>query len=1051
MPLFILRLEDRILFDASAPAVIAQVVSDQGSDSQAAAPAETHQGDSSDLTSQPSDSSDGSSSQDHGPALVDSFSDTHDNDVNVLLISSNIDDAQQLANATLDDVITIVYDYENTTLADLEALIRDSLAGKKADTISFATEGQSGFFYLLNDINVTAETLTENGDLATFWQNVGNMLNKNGRVDLLGCFVGGVNGQDFGLIDSLSHLLNTESKDISVAASENMTGNTEGSDWILETGGIDASFYFNGEALAQWNFALDDFTVTTILDSGAGSFRAAVEAANANGVGSDNITVGVSGFVTLSSSITLTSAANIDGLGTPGIPNGAGFELYANGVSNALLINTTGIVTIDRIAFTSASTAGILVQDGQVTINESWIGIGVGGFSGGNNVGIQIDGGLVTVSNSYIASSTIAGVDSISPVTLTDNIITLNGTGITVTSGAQITGNTISNNSSMGIVTSGFNTIIDFNVISNNGSLGILALGDNAAISGNIIYNNGGGIQIGFDTSDYADNAVIADNTILNNGGYGIQVTGGSWNTTIGDTDDNAKSNIIGGHLFAGIHFTNDSGNGAIIQNNYIGVSDISGTPSPNGSGILVGNLSGNLVDLTIGSTNPLLGNIIVNNTLGINVDNVVGNGEVRILNNVIGNSTTAIFLQGTGKHTITGNYIGTDTTGTAANGNTEGIFVNSTGETFIGSNVISANVTGISLNAGTATVEDNYIGTDKDGGFAINSSQDTQIVGILVQGGVHTIGGATEAERNIIVVNSVSFDSFAILVYDGTPTIQNNYIGTDVTGNIDLTTGSAGIVSSSSTAFTVSDNLISGFNVSGIYAAGTGLMTITSNKIGTNFNETQALGNAIGIYLTSTGNAAISSNSIKFNGTGIETESSQVTIKSNTIVGGTRGIIVDTSGTITIGGSQSEGNTILFSGAQGILLENGSHNIYGNTISNANIGIYAAGGGIHQIGDGTEDHRNYILNSNTGIRADVSVNIQGNNIGIDSFGSVHGNTVGVDLYDSGNASVIGGVVDEGDLISDEANLISGNTTGIKINDGTIEVRGNLIGTFGSS
>src|SRR5689334_16365401 len=101
-----------------------------------------------------------------------------------------------------------------------------------------------------------------------------------------------------------------------------------------------------------------------------------------------------------------------------------------------------------------------------------------------------------------------------------------------------------------------------------------------------------------------------------------------------------------------------------------------------------------------------------------------------------------------------------------------------------------------------------NFIGTNF-GGTAAIPNQD----GIILREGAHdnTIGGTTVADRNIISGNTNS--GIATLGNDYFPTsnansttIIGNYIGTDVTGTLDLGNGSIGISITGS-----DDNIIGG------------------------------------------------------------------------------------------------------------------------------------------------------------------------------------------------------------------------------------------------
>ncbi|MCP4622761.1 MAG: DUF4347 domain-containing protein, partial [bacterium] len=81
-----------------------------------------------------------------------------------------------------------------------------------------------------------------------FWQNIGGMIQENGRIDLLACnLAAGTNGAL--LIASLESVAG-----INFAASTNATGNPEnGGDWILETDNINAENYFDSGELKNYS------------------------------------------------------------------------------------------------------------------------------------------------------------------------------------------------------------------------------------------------------------------------------------------------------------------------------------------------------------------------------------------------------------------------------------------------------------------------------------------------------------------------------------------------------------------------------------------------------------------------------------------------------------------------------------------------------------------------------------------------------------------------------------------------------------------------------
>lgn len=233
---------------------------------------------------------------------------------------------------------------------------------------------------------------------------------------------------------------------------------------------------------------------------------------------------------------------------------------------------------------------------------------------------------------------------------------------------------------------------------------------------------------------------------------------------------------------------------------------------------------------------------IIELNGAGGNLDAfsiTAGNSTVRSL--VINRFQRGIFLSGGGGNTILGNFIGTDSTGTAALPNLVGISVTSPDNTIGGAaagsrNVISANDTNISIDGPTATgnrVLGNHIGTNAAGtarptGFVIGR------FGVIISAASNNfIGGAGTNERNVISGHA----NDGIRIENGTGNqVLGNFIGTAADGSLALVNALVGVRILGSTN-----------NVIGGSASGAG------NIIGYNFvgvsiecNASCSVGNAI-------------------------------------------------------------------------------------------------------------------------------------------------------------------------------------------------------------
>src|SRR5215471_13057850 len=239
----------------------------------------------------------------------------------------------------------------------------------------------------------------------------------------------------------------------------------------------------------------------------------------------------------------------------------------------------------------------------------------------------------------------------------------------------------------------------------------------------------------------------------------------------------------------------------------------------------------------------------------------------------------------------ITGNFIGTNTAGTAALPNgSEGVGAviiggtssNNTigGTTPAARNLISGNVgEGVFIQLGTGnTVQGNLIGTDVTGTSALGNTDR----GVLTTGVNTLIGGTTVDARNVISANNRGVD----LNGGSSSTVQGNFIGTNVTGTSALSNPNAGVNLNTglsnnligglaATAGAPPGNLISGNagNYGLILGGGASGNFVQGNIIGADITGTQSLGNLGGIMISGPGNTvggatAGAGNIIAFNGT---------------------------------------------------------------------------------------------------------------------------------------------------------------------------------------
>ncbi|MEK6322315.1 MAG: VCBS repeat-containing protein [Acidobacteriota bacterium] len=173
-------------------------------------------------------------------------------------------------------------------------------------------------------------------------------------------------------------------------------------------------------------------------------------------------------------------------------------------------------------------------------------------------------------------------------------------------------------------------------------------------------------------------------NTCLNSQGCGVAISVSGANNVIGGTVPQARNIIFGSPSTFDI-LVDQSGTGTIIQGNFIGV-DVSGTrASGSRSGVQVWS-----INTTIGGTTSQARNVISGH---------LGTGVV-----ILSTSATDTF------NLVQGNYIGTDSTGTNALGNSDGVVISLAKKTTIGGNDASRNV--ISGNRGDGVFIVSVVGT---------------------------------------------------------------------------------------------------------------------------------------------------------------------------------------------------------------------------------------------------------------------------------------------------------------------------------------------------
>ena len=239
--------------------------------------------------------------------------------------------------------------------------------------------------------------------------------------------------------------------------------------------------------------------------------------------------------------------------------------------------------------------------------------------------------------------------------------------------------------------------------------------------------------------------------------------------------------------------------------------------------------------------------------------------GECNIIS---GSDDEAILISGAAAtgNTVIGNFIGLAADGSNTNRNgSVGIHINNAANNHIGGstpgerNVMAANFFGDIFVEGTSagtTITGNYVGLKSSGTQAITGTFNVPNFGIELNANNIRVGGVTAGERNII-----SGSNRGLIVNGGSNLVQGNFIGTDVTGNVALTTLFDGVVVNGA------NNTIGGTDGTTLGGACTGACNLISGNGRNGLNNglvisgTSATGNVVDgnyIGLNAAGTAAI-------------------------------------------------------------------------------------------------------------------------------------------------------------------------------------------------
>lgn len=575
------------------------------------------------------------------------------------------------------------------------------------------------------------------------------------------------------------------------------------------------------------------FTVTTTNDSGPGSLREAILAANGSG-GADFVHFNIPGpglhTITLSSTLpTITDAIIIDGHTQPGaVPNtsstglNAVLQIEINGAGVAVhgfhLFSHAGSA-IRGLVINRASNNGIYVdRGGGHTIAGNYIGTNAAGTAalpnGENGVLLEgtfnLVGGTAPASRNLISGNSINGVmlrvngavdvgpcSSANGNTIQGNLIGTNAAGTGALPNAAVGVTLVHTCTLFGTPDAGpflTDTLIGGtpagarNVISGNGGIGVAVGNGELRIQSNRIQGNYIGLN-------------AAGTAALPNDTFGIEVK--SPLTTIGGTAAGA-ANVISGNAGSGIHLREATG--SVVQGNHIGTNAAGTAAVPNtANGIVISattttltNDTGNTVtspfSARIGGTAAGEGNLIAGN-LGIGVL-VESSDTTQIQGNFIGTSSSATPIpngsdginigggSGDQANIVGGTALGAGNVIVANGGN--GVSINGTSGNAVRGNSIDANGgLGIELAPGGPTPNDPL---DADAGS--NDLQNHPVLtATAVNGASITIHGSLSSTPN----TSFDLDFYSSLSCDpsgfgeGSTYFGTQTFSTDASGNLEF------------------------------------------------------------------------------------------------------------------------------------------------------------------------------------------------------------------------------------------------------------------------
>jgi hypothetical protein len=400
----------------------------------------------------------------------------------------------------------------------------------------------------------------------------------------------------------------------------------------------------------------------------------------------------------------------------------------------------------------------------------------------------------------------------------------------------------------------------------------------------------------------------------------------------IGGADSTDRNIFLKGSGSAGTVMPNVRAS-VTIQNNYFGVqSDGTTTDMTGGIEFYPGDIETSTVKdnvfavtsgYAISSAGDITGTLLITgNKIGIGADGTTALGAVKGIN--IGGSNDPLNVIIGGDESAERNLIGGVPWGAGA------IQIGDIGD---------------------ITISGNYLGTDSTGNAAIANGEAAIKITSDCTGDTCIVGGATAGERNIIAGNTVN----GISIADGADNwqIQNNYIGIGADGTVLANASGIAFGSGTITDIVIGEdsatpgtyNIISGNTTAGIYFASssaTGVI-INGNYVGTNAAGTAAIANGDGMHIENGSPTLTIGNSSATTPTNVFSGNTDDGLSLHQAAGSTINVYS------SIVGLNAAGDAAIANGDDGIYGDNPFTNIGGNSLTtgfnvisgNTGCGIY--------------------------------------------------------------------------------------------------------------